>query len=110
MIIDKIKKLLKSNRFLDEDELTEPGSCDICYTLSSSIKNWPSIEGEPLDCENSEIISISDNEIVICCGGDWQDPQTLTISLVNSELTVINSIDGYKDGMSNAEIEKTFGQ
>ena len=55
---------------------------------------------EPLDMENFEWLSITDNELVIACGGDWQKPKTLTIKLINGKLTVTNIIDdSYTEGM-----------
>ena len=79
-----------------------------------NVVNWPIVkmkdfsddpedefEEEPLDMENFEWLSITDDEIVIACGGDWQEPQTLTIKIVNGKLTVTNAIHGeYREGMN----------
>lgn len=75
--------------------------------------NWPQVKlpdldgevfDEPLDMENFEYISITDDELVICCGGDWQEHLTLTIKLINGKLTVVHTEEGYNHGMN----EKTF--
>lgn len=34
-------------------------------------KNWPKVDEEDLDTENFSWMSITDDELVICCGGDW---------------------------------------
>ena len=92
-IVEKIKsgcdpELLKNTSSL----VSELG-----YIISDISKKWPEIKEEyedeihdfePLDCENFEIISVTDDTIVMCAGGDWQLPHKVTISLVDDELTV----------------------
>ena len=77
-----------------------------------NVVNWPivrlewegEVDEEPLDMENFEWLSITDDEIVVACGGDWQEPQTLTIKIVNGKLTVTNAIPGeYREGMSEED-------
>jgi len=97
-----------------KDKLTKVEFSDLPYELIEDVTNWPNVkiedEGddevfeEPLDLENFEWVSISDDEFVIACGGDWQEPQTLTIKLINGKLTVTNSAEGFPDGMD----EETF--
>jgi hypothetical protein len=82
-----------------------------------NVVNWPIVEmkeisddpddkfeNEPLDMENFEWLSITDNEIKVCCGGDWQAPQTLTIVIVNGKLTVTNAVEEeYQEGMDEQQ-------
>ena len=81
----------------------------------NNVVNWPEVklpdlEGEdetfyePLDMENFEYISVTEDELVICCGGDWIEPLTLTINLINGKLTVTHMESGYQEGMD----EKNF--
>jgi hypothetical protein len=79
-----------------------------------NVVNWPIVkiededfqEEEPLDMENFEWLSITDDELVICCGGDWQEPQTLTIKVVNGKLTVTNTIPGeYRNGLNEEQFK-----
>lgn len=86
---------------------------DLHYEIlgEDNVKKWPQVledpddkaSKEPLDMENFEWISISDDELVISCGGDWQEPLTLTIKLINGQLTVTDKEDGFEDGMSEEE-------
>lgn len=88
---------------------------DLPYEVfgDENVVNWPIVrledeaghsELEPLDMENFEWLSITDDEMKVVCGGDWQEPQILTIRLVNGRLTVINAIEGeYLEGMSEEE-------
>lgn len=90
---------------------------ELAYELfgEDKVVNWPIVtlpryEGddgeedrEPLDMENFEWISVTNTELVIACGGDWQEPYTLTIRLVNGRLTVVNSEPGYPEGMDYEE-------
>ncbi len=66
------------------------------------IANWPNDEeGDGQDVENWSIISLSDDKMVMCCGGDWQEPVKMTIELVDEKLTVTETEFGiYDDGMS----------
>jgi hypothetical protein len=87
------------------------GFYGLAYEIPGDVTNWPQVKlededetfNEPLDTENFEWISISDDEMVIACGGDWQEPLTLTIKLVNGKLTVTNSTEGYGNGMSEEQ-------
>jgi hypothetical protein len=87
----------------------EPDIYDLPYQLK--IENWPQIpeEGypdslEPLDTENFEWLSITDDELVICAGGDWQDPLILTIVMDIDHLTVIDTKPGWEIGISEEEV------
>lgn len=81
---------------------------DLPYELD--IENWPDVDcdgdQEPLDLENFEWLSITDDELVIACGGDWQEPLILTIKIVNSKLTVVETEEGFADGMNEDEFYK----
>jgi hypothetical protein len=85
---------------------------DLPYELE--VENWPDVEDEDgnkesLDMENFEWLSIDDDQMVIACGGDWQDPQTLTIKMVNGELTVVETEDGFSSGISEEEFYAELG-
>lgn len=81
--------------------------------------NWPQISEpdafdygeteneEDLDLENWEILSIDDNKMVMCAGGDWQEPLMMTlVSHGDDQLYVLNTEEGYENGLSNEEIIK----
>jgi len=63
-------------------------------------ENLPEIDGETVDFENFEWLEVSDDTLVVCCGGDWQDPLTLTIKLIDDKLSVINSTQEFNKGLS----------
>lgn len=104
--IDNIKSFLRK-------ALTEMDFYELPYELlgENNVVNWPQVklppfeEGdepdlEPLDMENFEWISITDDELVIACGGDWQEPLTLTIKLINGKLTVVKTESNeWQEGM-----------
>jgi len=89
---------------------------DLPYVVcGDKVKNWPQLPEpdfpeslEYLDMENFEWMSISDDEMVVTCGGDWQNPKTLTIKIIDGKLTVTKSVDvtEYKEGMSEEEFLK----
>lgn len=87
------------------------------YNLLDNCINWPNAIppadldldedwiDEPQDLENYEILSITDDKIIICCGGDWQEPMTIEIESFNGVLTVTSAeATDYDDGMSNEDI------
>jgi hypothetical protein len=79
---------------------------DLPYEIE--VNNWPNVDDdgyeEPLDCENFEWLSIEDDELVISCGGDWQDPLTLTLKMNdNDELTVTKTEPGFSSGLSEED-------
>lgn len=86
---------------------------DLPYEIQYETENWPEIEDEDnveqLDCENFEWISIDDDEIIISCGGDWQEPKTLTIKMEDKILSVTNIEDGMEPGMSEEEFYEIIG-
>ena len=94
------------------------GYYDLQYQLFNDVDNWPIITlpdpyeedniEEPLDMENFEWLSLTDNEIQIACGGDWQEPYTLVIQLINGRLTVVQTTPGYPEGMSEEEFHKNL--
>lgn len=79
------------------------------------ISKWPKVmydgEMEDLDTENFSWMSITDDELVICCGGDWQDPMEVVIRLINDKLTVVDSYSSdFEDGLEEDEFnELLFG-
>lgn len=109
-------------QFLRENIINAPEEFwNVHYDIfgEDNVVNWPQVELppfeegdkpelEPLDMENFEWLSVTDDEVVICCGGDWQEPLTLTIRLINGKLTVINKTEGYEEGMSEEELLKAI--
>ena len=68
------------------------------------IKNLPKdADEEDIDFENFNWLEISDDKLIICCGGDWQNPLTLTIKLIDNKLTVVDSTEGFSNGLSENE-------
>jgi len=81
---------------------------DLPYEVfgEGNIKNWPVVtddDDEPLDMENFSFLSVSDTNVVISCGGDWQDPMTLTLCLKDDNLVVTEVNFGYTEGMDEEE-------
>ncbi len=80
-LMDELRRLVK--QFI-KDECDGDASCvahSICSYIADKTTGWPDVtyEGdtEPLDCENAEIIHIPTKPgetLVLCCGGDWQEP------------------------------------
>jgi hypothetical protein len=67
------------------------------------IEELPNVDDESIDFENFEWLEITDDKLIVCCGGDWQDSLTLTIELIDNKLLVTNSVGGFKDGLSEDE-------
>jgi hypothetical protein len=61
---------------------------------------------EPLDMENFEWLSVTDDELVVACGGDWQEPLKVTMKLIKGKLTVTKTekVTDWQDGMSQEEL------
>ena len=111
--MNTVKDIVR-NAIIDSD-----GDIDI-YGLCGVVANWPQVEEpdsfdeeefheEPLDLENWEIIFISDDKMVMCGGGDWQEP--LTFTLVKLDENTLMSTNGYRNfesGMSNEDIRKAL--
>ena len=79
----------------------------------TKLRGWPKIEYdfdgnpdnieiEPLDLENWEIVKLEDDEVIVNAGGDWQEPHSVSIKLINGELKVrlIGRVTNYIDGIS----------
>jgi hypothetical protein len=89
--------------------------CDLPYAIlgEDNVKEWPvsegedeeEDEGEPQDMENFEWNEINDDSIVVCFGGDWQEPVSATIILdKNNELVVVDTIrDFFEEGIHEDE-------
>lgn len=84
--------------------IIEDGEIDLCNLLN--VTGWPRVKEDPdeddsamerLDMENHSIVSFDDNSLKIAAGGDWQEPLTVTIELVEGELKVTGTSDGYEN-------------
>lgn len=89
------------------------------YNLADACINWPNaiepenLDGEewfeePQDLENYDIVYITDEEIEISCGGDWQEPMTIRIECFNGILTVTSAEadEGPDFGLDEIEIKE----
>lgn len=91
----------------------------VTYMLQA-IPNWPQINmkeffddeedfDEPLDTENCEFVDFTEDTLIISCGGDWQEPQTVVIGFVDNEVQVIDAVPGeYLDGIDYVIFEELF--
>ena len=91
----------------------------VTYMLQN-IPNWPQIDmkeffddeeefDEPLDTENCEFVDFTEDTLIISCGGDWQEPQTVVIGFVNNEVQVIDAVpDEFIDGIDYGMFEALF--
>ena len=76
---------------------------------------WPKVmydgSKEDLDMENFSWVSITDDKLIIWCGGDWQEPMKVTIKLIDDKLTVVNSVNSnFINGLEEDEFnELLFG-
>ena len=103
------------------------------YELPDIVVNWPLVRDldngyeeddvpydgeeneedgfEDLDVESWEILSIDENQMTMCAGGDWQQPQIFTLEWYEHNLLkVVSKTNGYEDGLSNEEILKIFSK
>jgi hypothetical protein len=95
------------------------GSYLVTYMLQN-IPNWPQISmkeffedeeefDEPLDTENCEFVDYTEDTLIISCGGDWQEPQTVVIGFIDGEIQVIDSVPGeFLDGIDYDMFEALF--
>lgn len=79
------------------------------YKIPDLVINWPDVEDddgdkEPLDLENHEIIELNDKEMIISCGGDWQEPLTFTLVPDGDKLRATDITAGFDEGMSTKKI------
>lgn len=94
-----VKELLKSTIIIDYDGELE---IDI-YKIDIKIPLHINING--IELENYSIPLIDDNKMILCCGGDWEEPIKLTIEVVNDMLTVISFENNvFEDGYSTEEL------
>lgn len=102
---DILREVLIVNEYID------------VYNLSDKVINWSNTmapekleEGdewfdEPQDLENYEILLVTDDKFIICCGGDWQEPMTIEIEELNGVLTVTSAIaSDFEDGMTDEQV------
>ena len=65
---------------------------------------------EPQDMENFEWLEINEDDVVVCCGGDWQEPIKITMTFDGKKLIVVEQEDGvYEEGMEEKEFNETLG-
>lgn len=119
-IVEGPSTITNLKEFLRENLINAPEEFwNVHYDIfgEDNVVNWPQISmsdfsddpedqgiEEPLDMENFEWLSITDDELVVACGGDWQEPLTLTMRIVDGKLTVINYVSGYEEGLSQEEV------
>lgn len=112
--ISSIKEFLRENLINAPEEFW-----NVHYDIfgEDTVVNWPQVPEdpedthsplEPLDMENFSWLSVTDDELVIACGGDWQEPFILTIKIVDGKLTVVKAISGYEEGLGEDELMKAI--
>jgi len=57
-------------------------------------------DDEELDLENFEVLEVTEDEVVMCAGGDWQTPVEFEISLKNNNIVLNELSNEFDDGMS----------
>lgn len=104
-------EIIKAANIVENDEIE-------IYKLKNIVVNWPTVEiresfddeefeEEEVDLENWEIISISDDKLTMCAGGDWQEPTTFSLVPYDENyLMVTNVHEGYEDGMHYDDVLK----
>lgn len=101
-------EILTQSEFVD---LSEYGLNNIHpEALIDLIENLPLVEDEDgnqecIDFENFEVISIKPDKMVVCAGGDWQEPLTFTLVVNGDKLKATDIVAGYKDGLNLDKIE-----
>lgn len=94
-----VKELLKSIVSIDGDY----GPTIDMYLIDIKIPSHIDIDG--IELENWSIPLIDDNKMILCCGGDWEDPKKLTIEVVDDMLTVTSFEDNvFEEGYSEEEL------
>ncbi len=89
-----LKEILRS-------QILKDGELDI-YNLN--VELWPDDQDdEAMDLENHEFNSLTDEEFIMCCGGDWQDPVKVYIRAVDGKLKVVRVDYTYEEGMTEEE-------
>jgi hypothetical protein len=95
------------------------GSYLVTYMLQN-IPNWPQINlkeffvdeeefNEPLDTENCEFVDFTEDTLIISCGGDWQEPQTIVVGFIDGKVQVIDAVpDELLDGIDYDMFEALF--
>lgn len=70
-------------------------------------ENYNEEKYELLDIKNFEIVSVDDEEIILCAGGDWQAPLTFSIkeNEKNGKLQIGDIYQGFNEGMSDEEFD-----
>lgn len=97
----------------------------VTYMLQN-LPRWPEIDTrqpyddeeeenflEPLDTENCEFVDFTDDTLIISCGGNWQEPHTLTVGFFEDMGYIrIGVIDVEKselyNGIGHREFEELF--
>lgn len=105
-----LKECLREMLFnADLDELN-------MYDLEAN--NWPQVKEDedseyedseydvPLGMENHEVVELTETKLRISCGDDSQEPLILDLELVDGELTVTKSVEGYMPGMSLSKFKE----
>ena len=87
---------------LEEEEIYEP----LWNTFWNSRPKTDN--GEDIDIENFEILSMNEDEIIMCAGGDWQTPVKFKIYLDNEIKTEKISDADFCDGNGRNISEDNF--
>lgn len=107
-----LEKLIKLN---NEDD-----HFNVYYCIQDNVFDWPEIEDkgypgpttykEPLDLENWKVTELTDKNMIIKCGGDWQEPHEVCIELDSNNYLTVTSFKrtDYGEG-EEIDIDKLMG-
>jgi len=125
-VLEAPKSFTNIKEFLRENLIDSPEETwNVHYDIfgEENVVNWPQVSlkdfsddpdeeaiDEPLDMENFEWLSVTDDELIVACGGDWQEPLTLTMRIVDGKITVVNVVPGFEEGLDVNDIIKLISQ
>lgn len=117
-----MKKFLQK-RFIDAlDESSDVN--EFFRGIISEIEEWPEIGreniysddyddesnqeefSEPVGIDDLSILELKDDYVLICAGGDWQEPQQIKITLHNGSPVAEIIDEGWDNGINDAEFLK----
>ncbi len=78
--------------------------------LYNIVENIPYIKDEDglkevIDFENFEILSIYDDKMTVCAGGDWQEPLIFSLVSYGDKLQATDIMSGFRIGLNIDKID-----
>lgn len=99
-----VKNILKEQIVGNDDGEKFIDIYEIDLDIAPTISREPEDGIEGIELENWSIVSVDDAKMVMCCGGDWEDPYRLNIDLINNRLVVTSFTREFEEGMSEEEL------